>query len=894
VRHIRAAIARLRGLFVSPGADDELREELEAHLEMETAEYIRRGMAPDAARRRALIASGGLTQAAEAVREQRGVPWVNGVVADLRYALRALRHSPAFTIVVIVTLALGVGANTAIFSVVRAVALKALPHDDSGRLVYLRQSTDGQGNESLQFSVPEVRDLRQSVPSLAAIAEYAPWFHTLQRDDLTIRLDVALVSGNFFEVMGLGPALGRLIRPTDDGVGATPVMVLTHELWTTVFGRDTTIVGRSVRIDERPVTVVGVLERAPFFPHPVDAILNMAVSSHHTSAMMVEGRTHRMTEVFGRLAAGATLEGARAEVDAVHARMRGEFKDAYDPGSHYMVAVIPFREALTERAELTLWLLIGAAAFVLIIAAANVANLTLMRGVRREPELILRSALGAKRGRLRRLLLVENLVLAAVGTAFGLVIALNGVGLLASLVARYSPRAGEIRLDAAVLAFAVMLAIALAVVLSVIASLPKEGTLAATIAGGMRRVSGSLRNQRLQRALVVAQVAVSVVLLAGAGLLTRTMIRLASVDTGLVSQQVLTLQMPLVDPSRFDPTTDGATKELYQRLQREVRAIPGVLEVGVGSTMPLRSSLIALDVKAEGRATPSGEAIPQAELRTASAEYFRASGIPLVQGRLFAATDRAGATRVAIVNEAFVSRVLGGSDPIGKRFAFTGDVLRFTPFSAEWRTIVGVARNTQDGGLDAPPRPVAFVPFDQELTVMGGLVIRADGGAQGLHASAMRVARRLAPGVPIEDALTIEQIKDESIAPRRLNAALVSAFGILAVVIAAVGLAGVLAFSVSARTSEIGIRMSLGADAGRIERMVLREGAGLLLAGLAIGAVGAWLAARAIRGLLFGVEPHDPVTLAGVTLMMALIGILACWIPAVRASRIDPAITMRL
>src|SRR5688572_4210342 len=865
---------------------------MQAHLDMEIAENVRRGMSPDAARRQALLAAGGLTQAVEAVRDQRGLPWIQSIGADVRYALRALRHSPAFTAVVIVTLALGIGANTAIFSVVRGVLLKPLPHREGDRLVYLRQSTDGPSGANVSFSVPEVREYRAGAPSLGGIAEYSPWFHTLRMDDEAIRIDAGLVTGNFFEVMGLSPVLGRVTRSADDGTGVPPVMVLTHEFWLKRFGGDSSIVGKQLRLDGASVTVIGVLQPAPFFPDRMDALLNMVVSPHHLSAQMVEARVHRMTEIVARLAPGATLEQARREVASVHAWMQREHGDAYDPASHYRVAVIPFKEALGERARLTLWLLMGAAAFVMIISAANVTNLTLMRGIRREHELAIRAALGAGVPRLRRLLLVENLVLTLLGAVLGVIIAIEGVGLLTSLAARYSARASEIRLDSVALGFTLALSVAIALLLSLVAPLPKEGTIG-SISAGVRRTTGNLRKQRLQRSLVVAQVAVSVVLLAGAGLLTRTMMQLADVSTGLRTEEVLTIPVSLLDPTRVDPATDATNKELYGRMQREVKVLPGVIEVGLGSTMPLTRTALAFDVKAEGKPLAVGEPTPQADIRTASPEYFRASGIPLLKGREFSTTDRAGSGRVVIINRRLADQFFPGEEPVGKRVAFTGEILKFTPFSTEWRTIVGVVGNTQDGGLDAEPRLVVFAPFAQEFAILGGLVIRADSNASKLAAAATRIVRRIVPTVPIENAMTISQIKDQSVSPRRLNAVLVSSFGILAVLIAAVGIAGVLAFSVSARTNEIGIRMSLGADSGQVQRMILKEGGVLLGIGLALGIAGALLAARVIRGLLFGVAAHDPATFIGVAVLMGVIGMVACWIPALRAARIDPATAMR-
>ena len=895
MRYLRAALARIAGFFTKDRADDDLREELQAHIDMVTAENIRRGMQPDEARRQAMLAAGGLTQAAEAVRDQRGLPLIDSLASDIKYAMRTLRRSRAFTTVVVITLALGIGANTAIFSVVRGVLLKPLPHRDGDRLLYLRQSADGPGQGDLDFSVPEVTDLRHGVPSFGGIAEYSPWSVVYHSDEGAVRINVGLITGNYFEVMGLSPVVGRLTRPSDDGPGVPGVAVLTHEFWMRRFGGDPSIVGKQIRLDDKSATVIGVLEPAPFYPQRIDALLNMVMSQHHLSATMIQGRTHRMTKVVARLAPGATLQQARSEVAALYTRLQSEYTDAYDPASHYRVAVIPFHEVLGERARLTVWLLMGAAAFVLIIAVANVANLTLMRGVRREHELAVRAALGAGVARLRRLLLVENLVLTLMGAVLGVGIALGGVRLLVSLAARYSPRASEIRLDSVVLGFMLVLSLIVALLLSFLASLPREGRFASWILAGSHRLSGSLKKHRLQRALVVVQIAVSVVLLAGAGLLTRTMIRLADVNTGLRTEEVLTMEVNLLTPNELlsNPVADPAAKEHYEQIRREIAALPGVVDVGLGSPVPLRGSPAGFDVKVEGRVPAVGEAMPHAELRTASPTLFHAAGIPLIRGRPFASTDGPTSGKVVIINQTLADRLFPNEDPVGKRIAWTGEVLKFTPLTSDWRTIVGVAGNTHDGGLDAPPHAVVFMPFAQMVAIGGGIVIRADSNVAALTNAATRIVRRLAPTTPIEHVLTIAQIKDQSVAPRRLNAALVSSFGVLALVIAAVGIAGVLAFSVSARTNEIGIRMSLGADSGRVQRMILSEGGVLVAIGLVLGVAGAFVAAGVIRGLLFGVAPHDPVTFVGVSVMMGAIGVLACWIPALRAARIDPAITMR-
>jgi putative ABC transport system permease protein len=811
------------------------------------------------------------------------------LIPDLRYAIRSLSRSPGFALAVVLTLGLGIGANTAIFSVVRGVLLKPLPHRDGDRLVYLRQSVSGPGGENVLFSVPEITDFRTSAKTLRGIAEYSGMIYTLQGESDAVRINVGLVTGNFFQIMGLSPVLGRLLNEGDDGTKVPPVMVLTHEYWLKRFHGDSTIIGKQVRVDNRAVTVVGVVQPAPYFPNRMDALLNMVISEHHTSAMMVQGRTHRMTEMIARLAPGATVTQARSEVATIRSQVQADHPDAYDPASGYRVALTPFHEVLGEKARLTLWLLMGAAAFVLVISCANVANLTLMRGVRREHELVVRAALGAGAGRLRRLLLAENLLLASVGAVLGLILASGGLRLLISLAERYSPRANEIRLDGMVLGFTLLLTLVVALILSFAPKLAKEGSLGAWVAAGATRASASLRRQRLQRSLVVAQIAVSVMLLTGAGLLTRTMLRLSEVDTGLTAEEVLTMQVP-----HGSGRSDVEAKALYDRMRLELGAIPGVSEVGIGSTAPLRSTQFQLDIKAEGRPVAAGEPQPRAEYRTANPEYFRAAGIPLLRGREFVTTDTKDAQRVVILNKTLAERLFPDKDPIGQRVAWTGDVLRFIPVSGDWRTVVGVVGDTRDGGLDAELRPVLFQPFAQELSFgEGGLVIRARSDATALVPAATRLVRSIVPQDPIENVLTVAQIRDESVAPRRLNAALVASFGILALIIAAVGIAGVLAFSVSARTNEIGIRMSLGADSGKVQRMVLAEGGVLLVTGLLIGVVGSLFASRLIRGLLFGVAPHDPVTLLGVALTMIAIGIGACWVPAIRAARVDPAVAIR-
>ncbi|MES2305764.1 MAG: ABC transporter permease [Gemmatimonadota bacterium] len=808
---------------------------------------------------------------------------------DLRYAWYSLSRARGFAFAVIVTLGLGIGANTAIFSVVRGVMLRPLPHKDGGRLMYLRQSADGPGRENVAFSVPEINDFRTGSTTLKEIAEYSPITFSLVTENDATRIDVALVTGNYFAVMGLSPILGRAFNQGDDGAGAAPVMILTHDYWTRRYGGDSTIVGKSLRVAGKSVTVVGVLQPAPYFPARIDAIMNMVNSEHHLSAMMVTGRTHRMTEMIARLAPGATVDQARADVDRITKTAHADHPEAYDAASGYHVTLTPFQEVLGQKAKLTLWLLMAAAAFVLVIACANVTNLTLMRAVRREHELVVRAALGAGTGVLRRLLLTENLILAFLGGVLGLALAFGGVGMLSAFAARYSPRADEIRIDGMVLGFTMLLVLVVAVLLSYAPKLTRENALGAALTAGGRRTSGGVKRQRLQQSLVVAQIAVSVVLLTGAGLLTRTMQRLSVVDTGLTSDKLLTMEVP----RDFGGGDNATAVAQYEQMQAQLAAMPGVTDVGLGSTVPLRVAGILLEIKAEGRQVTPGEPVPQSEYRTAAPNYFKASGIPLLKGREFAATDRAGSQKVVIINKTLADLLFPGVDPLGRNVAWTGEVLKFTGISGEWRTVVGVVGNTRDGGLDAPAMPALFLPFAQGDFPTGSFVIRTRGDAAALGPAALRTIRSISAQQPVEKVLTIDQIRDESVAPRRLNAVLVASFGILALIVAAIGIAAVLAFSVSARTNEIGIRMSLGADSGRVQRMVISEGGVLVAIGLVLGLVGAVLLSRLMQGLLFGVAPYDPVTLMAVVAVMATVGIVACWVPALRASRIDPGVALR-
>ncbi len=805
---------------------------------------------------------------------------------DVRYAARSLLRAPVFTVAAVLTLALGIGANTAVFSVVRGVLLRPLPHADGDRLVYLRQSAELAGVDNTTFSVPEILDL-QPAGALQGIAESSAMGFNLTARGEPRQVLAAIVSGNYFDVMGLGPSLGRVLDEGDDGAEAAPVIVLTYDYWMRAFGGDPGVVGEAVDLGGRAATVVGVVQPAPQYPDRTDVLVNMVTSPHHLSATMVHGRTHRMTEVFARLSPGSTVQQAQTEVDQIEARLHDEYPEAYEAAAGYRVSVSPLQDVLTRRATSTIYLLWGTALFVLLIACASVANLVLTRSVRRERELVVRAALGAGAARLRRLLLTESLLLAVAGSVLGLGMALGGVSLLTSFAARFTPRASEIRLDGGVLLFTVGVAALVALALGWAPSLP-GGRRSSLVSTGARTTRGRAHG-RLQKALVVTQVMLSVTLLTGAGLLLRTLLNLYDVDVGADVAGVLTLEVPVAQTGRSTPEV----RQVYDRMQSRIASLPGVTEVGVGSAVPLRDNDFQLEVKVEGVAPDPNVPTPLAEYRSVTPEYFRAAGIPLLAGREFESTDGQDGPRVVILNQSLAERLFPGQDPLGRRVAWTGEVLNFVPISGEWRTVVGVVGDTRSSSLDEAPRPAVYQPFAQEEVFAGSLVVRTSADPRSLLVPATRVVREVDPDVPLGKVGTLEDLRDESVTEQRVNAMLVSGFGLVALLIAAVGLAGVLGFSVSQRTNEIGVRMSLGARPRQVRGMIVLEGAVLLAAGLGLGAVGGLAASRVVSGLLFGVAPGDPTTFAAVGLLMAVVGVAASWVPAMRASNVQPVEALR-
>jgi putative ABC transport system permease protein len=890
VDRLRTAPLRLRAFFRRDLVERELDDELQYHLEQQIAKNLRHGMPADEARYAALRDLGGVELRKEQMRDTHGTRWLDELLGDLRFALRGIRRAPGFSFTIVLTLTLGIGANTTMFTLLRGTLLKPLPNRHGEQLVYLRQSTATTPNEL--FSVPEIADYRAASTTLSAIAEYSSAIFTLTGDDgLPVHAQAGIVTGNYFEVMGLAPILGRLTDRGDDGPAVPSVAVLTYEFWKEHFGGDSAIVGRTVRLDTQVSTIVGVVQRAAHYPRRTDVFVNTVTSPHHMGAAMVTSRTHRMTEVFGRLAPHTTVDRARAELARLSARLVREHPEAYGKTEKFAMSLAPLRAVLNERATRTLWVLMTAAGFVLFIACANVANLTLMRGVRRERELHVRAALGAGGWRLRRLLIVENLTLSLAGGVLGVLVSVASLKTLVAFAEQLTPRAYEIHVDGVVLAVGFATSIVAAIALSFVPRI--GGALAPSLTAASRRITLGRGRQRAQQSLVVAQLAVCMVLLTAAGLLVRTLANLQSVDTGVRPERVLTLEMPIAGPVSAAAPSQATNLASYERIRDRVAALPGVDLATLGSDVPLRRARFEAEVAVEGVDDAPNATLPRASLKSADPGYFKAAGIPLLAGRTFTASDRAESPLVVVLNASFAKQLFGNQNPIGKRVAATGMIVKYTPVSGAWRTVVGVVGDTRDQGLEADPTPAMFEPFAQGVVYGGALVVRTRTDPVQLEPAVIRAIRQISPHQMIEKVETLEQVGDETVAPRRVNATFIALFGVLAMVIAMVGIAGVLAFSVSTRIPEIGIRMSLGADASRVRRMVLGEGGVLLVAGVLLGLGGAVVAVRVLRGMLFGVAPNDPATLVGVAVLLGVVGVIACWLPAARAAAVDPAMALR-
>jgi putative ABC transport system permease protein len=878
-------IGALRALAGRRRPEGELDDELRLHVEMETEANQRRGMPPADARRAALLSFGGLERAKEDCRERRRGRFLEVLGQDVRYGLRGLVRSPGFTAAVVLTLGLGIGANTAVFSLINGVLLKPLPYARGEQLVVVRQPDARTGTADVGFSPLEVHDYRDMTASLDGFVEYHSMDFTLMGGGDPRRVRTGVVSANFFDVLEVEPHLGRTFRADDEAPQADAVLVLSHDYWRSM-GSDPGIVGRRFEMNDRVHTVVGVLPPIPQYPNENDVYMPSTACPFR--ARVVDNRRGRMTTAFARMAPGVSLAQAQADVDVVARRLREAYPDAFPQDAQPRVVLSPLKDDLVQRARPTFLMLLATVALVLLIACANVANLTLARLLERSRELAIRSALGAGRARLVRQLLTESTLVALAGGALGLVFAYAARGLLTAFAARLTPRAGEVEIDGAVLLFTLVTSVLTGVLAGTLPGLPGRERIAPALLADSGRTTGDRRRHRMRAALVSWQLALSFVLLIGAALTLRSFDNLRRVDAGFRADHVLTARVNLNFSAymKEDHSVDvDRVNGFFRTVEEGVRQRPGVVAVGAAWTFPLNNTFqndgtFAIDGR-EG----SGGAPPRATFIGVSPAYFEALRVPVVRGRVFEERDDAGGEGVVVVNQQLARRHWGDADPVGQRITSNG--------GRRWRTIVGVVGDVRQEGLDSQPREIAYLPF-REFPGFGPTVFVRTLDDPARAAEDLRAAaRRADPQTAVSSVRTLDDIRGEALSSPRITTALLGMFALLALVITAAGLGGLIAYSVGQRTQEIGIRMALGADRGRITAMVLREGMTSVAVGLLMGAAGALALSRLVSGLLYGVGPWDPLCFAGSALVLVLAAAAGCFVPARRATAVSPMIALR-
>ncbi|HTZ59824.1 MAG TPA: ABC transporter permease [Acidobacteriaceae bacterium] len=813
---------------------------------------------------------------------------------DLKFAARSLARVPALWIAVALTLALGIGANAAIFTVVRAVLLRPLVNRDQDRLLYLRQSAAGLGVVNETFSIPEIQDLSKSLKTIQPLGTFSAIDFTVVGLGTPREIHAGVVDGNYFNVMGLRPILGRLLTTSDDGPNAAGAVVLTYRFWTTAMRSDPGVLGKSVRLESfqgpRNATIVGVLEPSVPYPVATEIIANVVTSPHHLSATMVTGREHRMTEVFGRLAPGATLETARAELRTAYAAMLAAHPEVYKPDNHFAVNVTRMHEQINSQANTILWILFAASGLLFVIACSNVANLVLARTVRREPELAVRSALGATNATLRRSLLAESLVLCGSGTLAALLIAAPMVSVLARYASRFSVRAEGMTLDFSLVWFGILLALIAAVFLAFIPRLPSAGTSRGPgLTASEVRVTGT-GNGRL-RVFAVTQIAASFLLLAGAGVLMRTLYLLESTQPPFQTAHVLALNLPVISYGR----TPQQVHDFYREVKRRVSALPGVEHASSGFSVPWRDNQelnISFAFSAQGETRKSSNEDYRARFRSISPGYFETLGMPLLEGRDFRDTDREGSERVVIISQSLARTLFPGQEAVNRTMKWTDGVMKFIGISYEPRRIIGVVPDFDDENIIPSPAMTVYQPNDQEGW-QDRLLVRTSQDPYALVPSITRTIREIAADQPVEHATTLQDVRAEVLTPDRLNAVVFGGFAAVALLISVVGVAGVLAFSVSGRTREFGIRLALGAQPRDILTDVLRQGVVMAGIGVAAGIVLGFVFVRVIANYFADVQLPGPLSLIGAAVVILGAAVIASAVPAARAARVNAVEALR-
>jgi len=850
--------------------DSELDEELRFHLERRANELQREGLSAGEARRRARVELGGAQQVKEEVRAMRTGFWLETLWQDLRYAARQLRKNPAFTAVAVLTLALGIGATTAIFTIVNSVLLRPLPYPEPERIVVVSQILKG---EPVPFSPPNYVDFRDQNRSFAHFGAASSTTAILTGGEPE-RLDAVYATAPYLAALGIRPHAGRLLAASDELPGAAPVVLLSHGLWQRRFGSDPNIIGRLVRINDTPRTVAGVLPHGVEYPLRGDVWLPAQFEPEE-----MQQRFSMYLDVAARLNPGVTLAQAQSEADALGQRVAVLLPETVEG---FGARVTPLHEATVGEVRSTLFYLLGAVGFVWLIACANVANLMLSRVAARERELAVRAALGAGRARLTAQLLTESLLLSLAGGAAGVVLGRWSLAALLALRPSNLPRLEEIGLDPMVFAFTAVISTLAGLLFGLTPALraaqPAAGS---TLKSGAQ--TSALPHARMRGVLVVTQFALSLVLLAGAGLLLRTLWTLVSTPPGFDPRNVLVADI-FLPPLKY--STDAQRADFVEKSIAELRALPGAESVGAASNLPLSGTGMNYGFLVEGRrATKEGE-ILSANFRPVSPEYLSLMRIPLRAGRGIEAGDRAGAPEVVVINEAMARQFWPRENPVGQRIR----VARGR--EPAWREIVGVVGNIRHEGLHLSPRAEMYVPFAQQPMRFVRLAVRTAGDPRALAAALRQAVWNVDPDQPLSRVRTMDDVVAASTSETRFYSLLLGAFAVVALGLATIGIYGVMSYAVASRTREIGIRLALGAQRGGVFRLVMTRGVQLAALGILIGTGGALAVTTGLEKLLYGVSPTDPATFASVAALLAVVALLACWLPARRAMRVDPAIIL--
>jgi predicted permease len=866
MRKARAWMARVAGLFARARHEREMAAELESHLAHHIEDNLRAGMPPEEARRQALIKLGGIEQAKELHREQQGIPFLETSWQDIRYGLRMLRGAPGFTVVAVLTLALGIGAATLIFSVVYGALLRTLPYPSPGRLVWISAQVR-QMPMVHEVSSDDFGAIRQSVSALESIGAFIGPGKALRFGNETQWLPVAAVTSGVFETFGIQPVLGRKFLPEEYQEGRQQEVLLSYVLWQERFGGKRDVLGRTVVMDLKPYTVVGILPPGLDLPSPETRLWMPLV--------LPVGKDSFSVDIVGRLKAGASLLQAQAQLDALSARLaKGELK-------HSELRVEPLRTHLVGSYRLPLLLLLGAVGLLLLISCAGVANLLLARVSARERETALRSALGATRGRVVRQFFTESLLVGIAGGACGVLLAFAGEGVLRGLLPQDLSQFAPVRLNLPVLLFALAVSIVSAVIFGVAPAISAmRADPGDALKGGRSGAvgTGSVAGHGLRAWLLATEVALATVLAVGGLLLFRSLLRLENVPTGFRASHVFMFMAYL--PSEKYKTPEEQ-REFYGRLLTRLDALPGVRSAAFDAILPFAGWGTAI-FGIKGRHFSHGQE-PTADMFQVSAGYFRTMGVPLLRGRTFRASDNASGTRVALIDEMAARAYWPNQNPIGQQIMLPGG----------WTTIVGVVGHTRFLDLAQDPGPELYIPYGQTSPWAGGFVLHTAVPPTSLMRTAQRTVASLDPDVPLLDLMTLDGRVEMTLADRRLQTVLLGLFAGLALLLTAVGIGGVVSLMVSQRTQEMGLRIALGAEPGEVLQLILRRVLGVVALGLIAGLAGALALSRLLESLLFGVGRWDATSFAGTAAMVLVVALAAGYLPARRATRIDPVLALR-